>query len=115
MGLVPWCAKVGDGVCVVLGSSVLFVVRKEGLGDEEGKEDGEGKDRGKDELVGTKDEKTEKRKEKEKVSLTLGDDGKEKFSVGEKWALIGDAYVHELMNGEALVEEGFTARQMRFC
>lgn len=115
MGLVPWCAKVGDGVCVVLGSSVLFVVRKEGLGVEEGKEKSEGIEKGKDDLVEKKDEETEKKKGKEKGSLKLGDEGKEKISAGEKWILIGDAYVHQLMNGEALAEEGFTERQMRFC
>lgn len=108
MGLVPWCAKVGDGVCVVLGSDVLFVVRKESLGVE-------GEEKGKNEQVGKMDENTEEKKEKKKGNLTLGDEGKEKISAGEKWTLIGDAYVHELMNGEALAEEGFTAREMRFC
>lgn len=97
MGLVPWCAKVGDAVCVVLGSSVLFVVRRGSLRSEAEEEQEEEDEEGKLNMVSSSEE-----------------EGK-KMSTEEEWTLVGDAYVHELMNGEALAEEGFTAREMRVC
>jgi hypothetical protein len=97
MGLVPWCAEVGDGVCVVLGSGVLFVVRRGGVA--------VGKEAGTDEGAAVEEAKKTKGEEH------MGHDE----STKETWTLIGDAYVHDLMNGEALTEAGFTAREMEFC
>lgn len=137
MGLVPWCTKVGDGVCVILGSSVLFVIREEShefQEVEEEEEEGEGEE---------KEEKVEEEQEDEETDYD-GKNGKEKkveeefqgnkkegkdeenpnvissnegddVSMKEKWILVGDAYVHGLMNGETLALNGFKTREMRFC
>ena len=121
MALVPWCAQVGDGVCVVLGSSVLFVVRRGSQGFQEDNEIE--KDREKEYQ---QEESTEKEVEKnlqekkeaegkEDWSDVLTDEEEGNSSMKAKWTLIGDAYVHELMNGEALSQDGFRSREMRFC
>lgn len=115
MGLVPSCAEVGDGVCVVLGSSVLFVVRR---GSQGFQEDGEEKE-GESEYDGERNEEDIKKKYQRKQE-EVEDEGnlaneEENASTKEKWTLVGDAYVHGLMNGEALSQDGFRARGMRFC
>lgn len=117
MGLVPWCAEVGDGVCVVLGSGVLFVVRRGSQGLQ--KEAGKGEDRVR-ESYEKKIEKQEIGNEylgKQKGSEDDGNlaNGEEDALLKERWTLVGDAYVYGLMDGEALSQDEFQARQMRFC
>lgn len=123
MGLVPWCAKVGDDVCVVLGSGVLFVVRRgsqeyvEEEGDYDEKEVAHyNEDKG---MKGSIEKEHQKKKEEQentrKSSVTLTDTKEEEVPVKEKCTLVGDAYVHGLMNGEALSQDDFRARAMRFC
>ena len=113
MGLVPWCTKIGDGVSVVLGSSVLFVMRQVGLGVE--REEEQGKEEGKKGT--TKKEKNsqiEKKDAKDPTAVS-DEDKKPKISTEETWTLIGDAYVHGLMDGEPLAEDGFSTRELRIC
>lgn len=121
MGLVPWCAQVGDGVCVVLGSSVLFVVRRGSQGFQKHHETK------KDTEKEFERERSEKKQVEKECSENKEAEGKKDWSdvltneeeghpsVTDKWTLIGDAYVHELMNGEALSQDEFRAREMKFC
>ena len=117
MGLVPWCAEVGDGVCVVLGSSVLFGVRRgnQGLQEEDRKE--EDKERESDGKKSKKQEIGNEYQGKQEGTEDAGNlpNGEENALIKERWTLVGDAYVHGLMDGEALSQDEFQARQMSFC
>lgn len=116
MGLVPWCAEVGDEVCVVLGSSVLIVVRRgsQGLQEENGKEEDK-----ENESDGRKSKKKIEQKYQRKQEGPEDDrnlvNGEGNALKKEKWILIGDTYVHGLMYGEAFTQHKFQAREMRFC
>lgn len=143
LGLVPWCAEVGDFVSVILGSGVLFVVRHKCQERMEGKVKREEEERGRyekkrerEEMINSEstepvekiEEKgVEKEKEKEKKEQEKEEkeekkkkkkgknEKEEKEKEEEKWILIGDAYIHELMNGEALVQEGVSVRELMLC
>lgn len=119
MGLVPWCAEAGDSVCVVSGSSVLFVVRRGSQGFQEEDEEKNGEK----EYGETRSERKEVEKEyqgkkdegKEEGNLSVISSDEESALTKETWTLIGDAYVHGLMNGEALSQNGLRTREMVFC
>ena len=118
MGLVPWCAEVGDSVCVVLGSSVPFVVRSQNnQGKAEGKvqeQEYNGKKGKEQEIKKMFQEKSTEEEDEGKLSVVSSDEEEEKVPMKETWTLIGDAYVHGLMNGEALAQDGFRATDMSF-